>query len=409
MRATRGPRRRDRSSPRCPRASRVPGGRPAGARPPPGRPRCAASAARAARRGRRCSGRRAAAVAPSSLPTMPITSAPTSPASSTALTRLMLMLCSREPPPTENTRMASRVVQPRSDEPVPVGRVPALVVDPRRQLRDVVARGVALDVADLAEVVDRVRRVARAAAGAEDEEPPAARAHLGEGLGDRVDGVGVEGVRDLGDLPQVLGGEGRPSEPRGGHGAEPIRAARPAPGGGVVSRPVPEAQRIVVVGGTGGLGSAVVEALLARGDRVLATGRDPGRLEALRRARRGGAAARPRRPGVRRGPRGGRARGAGRRAGRPGARRRAARADRPHADGRPGRPGEDPRRARPRRAARHPGLRAAARRRRRRRRSSSSRAAARPAPSRATRPTRWRRSPRCGWPRTWPPRSRAGG
>jgi NAD(P)-dependent dehydrogenase (short-subunit alcohol dehydrogenase family) len=53
---------------------------------------------------------------------------------------------------------------------------------------------------------------------------------------------------------------------------------------------VPEAQRIVVVGGTGGLGSAVVDALLARGDRVLATGRDPGRLDALRRR---GAAARP--------------------------------------------------------------------------------------------------------------------
>ena len=110
------------------------------------------------------------------------------------------MLCSREPPPTEKTRMASRVVQPRARQPVAVGGVPALVVDPRRQLRDVVARGVALDVADLAEVVDRVRRVARAAAGAEDEEPPAARAHPGEGLGDRVDGVGVEGVRDLGDL-----------------------------------------------------------------------------------------------------------------------------------------------------------------------------------------------------------------
>jgi 3-oxoacyl-[acyl-carrier protein] reductase len=37
-----------------------------------------------------------------------------------------------------------------------------------------------------------------------------------------------------------------------------------------------------VVGGTGGLGSAVVDALVARGDRVLATGRAPERLEALR-------------------------------------------------------------------------------------------------------------------------------
>lgn len=41
-------------------------------------------------------------------------------------------------------------------------------------------------------------------------------------------------------------------------------------------------QRIVVVGGTGGLGGAVVETLLARGDRVLSTGRDPERLRALR-------------------------------------------------------------------------------------------------------------------------------
>jgi 3-oxoacyl-[acyl-carrier protein] reductase len=52
-----------------------------------------------------------------------------------------------------------------------------------------------------------------------------------------------------------------------------------------VSRGVPDAQRIAVVGGTGGLGGAVVDALLARGDRVLATGRDPERLAAL--ARRG--------------------------------------------------------------------------------------------------------------------------
>jgi NAD(P)-dependent dehydrogenase (short-subunit alcohol dehydrogenase family) len=36
-----------------------------------------------------------------------------------------------------------------------------------------------------------------------------------------------------------------------------------------------------VVGGTGGLGAAVVTALRARGDRVLATGRDPGRLQEL--------------------------------------------------------------------------------------------------------------------------------
>jgi NAD(P)-dependent dehydrogenase (short-subunit alcohol dehydrogenase family) len=38
-----------------------------------------------------------------------------------------------------------------------------------------------------------------------------------------------------------------------------------------------------VVGGTGGLGNAVIDALVARGDRVLATGRDADRLTALAR------------------------------------------------------------------------------------------------------------------------------
>jgi NAD(P)-dependent dehydrogenase (short-subunit alcohol dehydrogenase family) len=47
-------------------------------------------------------------------------------------------------------------------------------------------------------------------------------------------------------------------------------------------------RRVIVVGGTGGLGAAVVDALLTRGDRVLATGRDGGRLESL--AGRGAAA-----------------------------------------------------------------------------------------------------------------------
>jgi NAD(P)-dependent dehydrogenase (short-subunit alcohol dehydrogenase family) len=48
-----------------------------------------------------------------------------------------------------------------------------------------------------------------------------------------------------------------------------------------VSPAVPDPRRIIVVGGTGGLGTAVVAALLGRGDRVLATGRDAGRLAAL--------------------------------------------------------------------------------------------------------------------------------
>src|SRR5207237_7927188 len=57
------------------------------------------------------------------------------------------------------------------------GAVPAVVVDARRELGDVVDGGVGLDHDDLAEVVDRVRCVARAAADAEDEQPSPALAH----------------------------------------------------------------------------------------------------------------------------------------------------------------------------------------------------------------------------------------
>src|SRR5262245_1570859 len=84
---------------------------------------------------------------------------------------------------------------------------------------------------------------------------------------------------------RVLSGVDAPIWPTLAPVRRPVRRA-----GRLRFRPVPEAQRIVVVGGTGGLGSAVVEALLARGDRVLATGRDPRRLEVLAEL---GAAAQP--------------------------------------------------------------------------------------------------------------------
>ena len=100
------------------------------------------------------------------------------------------------PPPTEKT---SSVVGRRSREPVqPLGEggVPALVVGPGGQLRDVVGRRVGLEVADLAEVVDRVRGVAGRSADAEDEQPAAAIADGREADGDRLDRVGVERFED---------------------------------------------------------------------------------------------------------------------------------------------------------------------------------------------------------------------
>src|SRR5207237_10640259 len=72
------------------------------------------------------------------------------------------------------------------------GAVPAVVVDARGELGDVVDGGVGLDPDDLAEVVDRVRCVARAAADAEDEQPSPALAHGDETLDHLLDRGGVE-------------------------------------------------------------------------------------------------------------------------------------------------------------------------------------------------------------------------
>ena len=71
--------------------------------------------------------------------------APRSRASSIALTRLIETLCSREPPPTQNTSSASRADSREIAEPLGERRLPAVVVGARGQLGDVVGRRVALD------------------------------------------------------------------------------------------------------------------------------------------------------------------------------------------------------------------------------------------------------------------------
>ncbi len=70
-------------------------------------------------------------------------------ARSIALTRLTDTLCSREPPPTENTSIASRPARPRDLQPPAERALPAVVVGPRRELGDVVGRRVALDAQSL--------------------------------------------------------------------------------------------------------------------------------------------------------------------------------------------------------------------------------------------------------------------
>jgi len=80
----------------------------------------------------------------------------------------------------------------RDLEPLGEARVPALVVDARRELGDVVRGRVGLEAADLAEVVDGVARVTRRAAHAEDEEAPARVARRAQPDGDGLDRGGVE-------------------------------------------------------------------------------------------------------------------------------------------------------------------------------------------------------------------------
>jgi 3-oxoacyl-[acyl-carrier protein] reductase len=147
--------------------------------------------------------------------------------------------------------------------------------------------------------------VAGAAAGAEDEQATAAIAHRGQSLGHRIDAAGVEVRGDRGDLPEILGGEGHrsgtyirrsgPTADAGSgqtHEGPPTRRPLPCPGvvppaviqSGEVTLNELGGRRIVVIGGTGGIGGATVHALLQRGGAVLAVGRDRERLEGLRRA-----------------------------------------------------------------------------------------------------------------------------
>jgi len=91
--------------------------------------------------------------------------------------------------------------QPRRAQPVRVRAVPAVVVDPRGELRDVVADRVGLEVAELAEVARGVRRVPGPSAGAAEEQASAPFACCGEHVDDGFDRRAVE-VREHG--PRVV-------------------------------------------------------------------------------------------------------------------------------------------------------------------------------------------------------------
>ena len=94
-------------------------------------------------------------------------------------------------------------VGPADAEPLDEHRLPALVVDARGELGDVVDRGVGLDVTELPEVVDGVAAVRRAAAGPEKKQPASATPQLHEAVRDAIDRLVVESARDLTDLVEV--------------------------------------------------------------------------------------------------------------------------------------------------------------------------------------------------------------
>ena len=144
---------------------RAQGARPAGARRRPGRPRRAACAVR----GGSTTTRRRRPRGPAAAPRRRRRSRARVARHLERATRFIDTLCSREPPPTEKTSTASRDAS-REPRATPRSRLPALVVGPGGQLRDVVGRRVALEVAELAKVVDGVRGVPGAAADAEDEQ-----------------------------------------------------------------------------------------------------------------------------------------------------------------------------------------------------------------------------------------------
>jgi NAD(P)-dependent dehydrogenase (short-subunit alcohol dehydrogenase family) len=145
-------------------------------------------------------------------------------------------------------------------KPCTVGGGPAFVVDAGRKLGDVVRGRIALEVTEFAEVVDGVSRVSRPPADPENEQAAASSPHARELFGHRVHDGGVEFAGDGADFREILLGKGRHS---------------------VTSVSLLRDRRIVVVGATGGIGSAVAGELLGSGARLLATGRDSAGLERL--------------------------------------------------------------------------------------------------------------------------------
>src|ERR1700759_3423299 len=79
-------------------------------------------------------------------------------------------------------------VQAAAAEPVCIAVIPSIVVNPRCQLRNIVARRIALDPGNFAEVIHSVTRVPRAAANAQEKYTAMVCADFRQHIHDSVDG-----------------------------------------------------------------------------------------------------------------------------------------------------------------------------------------------------------------------------
>src|SRR3954451_13098364 len=95
------------------------------------------------------------------------------------------------------------IAQPAHSKPFCITRIPALVVDPRRQLGDVVGGRIRLEAPKLAEVADGVGRVASTAARPDDEQPSLACAELDELANESGQRAAIQAVENFARLGKV--------------------------------------------------------------------------------------------------------------------------------------------------------------------------------------------------------------
>ena len=100
------------------------------------------------------------------------------------------------PPPTENTRTASRGADPRAFQPARKTGLPAFVIGARREFGHVVGGGVSFKAAELAKIVHRVAGVAGRTSHAQDEQTSTALAHLGQPPGHMLNLSGIHLFED---------------------------------------------------------------------------------------------------------------------------------------------------------------------------------------------------------------------